>query len=137
MLAKEVLHPTALGGIAIRVATWKDFDIYLFLDNEQNDAQQKLADSGSNFWFGFHDKEGYRIINIQGSVPIKTYHGVRTRGPISNDFIPLSSMRNVLLETYPDDGTYFGVWDLAGYDKTPVNVPRAVDFIKSVVTSKT
>lgn len=133
MLAEEALHPTALGGIAILVATWKDFGIYLFLDNEQNNTQQEFADSGSNFWFGFHHEAASRIFDFVGSLP-KHLRALNVYN--DNKAIPLSYMRNILIESYPHDGAYFGVWDLSGYDKTPVNISRAVDFIKSVVTSE-
>lgn len=133
MLAKEALNPTALGGIAIRVATWKEFGIYLFLDNEQNNAQREYADSGSNFWFGFHHKEQLTILSFEGGLP-KNLRALNRYD--DNKFIPLSFMRATLIEFYPDDGAYFGVWDLSGYDKAPVNTSRGVDFIKNVVTNE-
>lgn len=144
------VEDTTLGGIAIKVATWNGFDVYVFLDNplsrRRKGAEKKnCADTDSNYWFGFYHasrKELEELIRRlpYGLKPDAHYSddSLRKKGKSSYSGLPLTFdemmelMKGRLTEYYYDE-FYYGVWDLAGTCGANVNIARGIKFIADVV----
>jgi hypothetical protein len=142
-ISPQNIEATSLGGMAIHIASWRDFKVYIFLDNEQN-TQQSHVDGKSNFWFGFYHSSKNDFVKLINTLPhsLSPEEYYPNKRVVSNDpayskDIDVNKMSRRLVEHYHGEH-YYGIWDLNGFigSNSNVDIDRGVKFVSEIILSQ-